>query len=339
MRRDGTFTTLHVFGDGDIYGPLIQAFDGNLYSATNTEVFKMSPAGQMTVLSQGCCFQTTLTQGANGSFYGVKNTDVSTFSPGPFTSLHTFSSGDGAPPIFVPIEATDGNLYGMAAFGGTHGYGTIYRLTPSGEFAVLYNFDGANGSNPWQMLMQHTNGLLYGAAGGGKYDKGIFFSLDVGAPPFARLVSTSGTIGKNIGILGQGFTGTTGVSFNGVSATFNVASDTYLETSVPDGALTGSVTVTTPTGTLTSNVPFRVTPKVGIFNPTSGAVGTPVVITGTGLTQTLRVGFGGVAATSFTIDSDTQVTAIVPDGAVTGKIAIATQGGHDTSVRLFTVTP
>jgi hypothetical protein len=108
---------------------------------------------------------------------------------------------------------------------------------------------------------------------------------------------------------------------------------------VPDGALTGSVTVTTPTGTLTSNVPFHVTPKVGIFNPTSGAVGTPVVITGTGLTQTLRVGFGGVAATSFTIDSDTQVTAIVPEGAVTGKIAIATQGGHDVSVRLFTVTP
>jgi hypothetical protein len=53
---------------------------------------------------------------------------------------------------------------------------------------------------------------------------------------------------------------TTSVSFNGTPATFTVESDTYLTATVPVGATTGSVTVTTPSGTLTSNVPFHVIP-------------------------------------------------------------------------------
>jgi hypothetical protein len=67
-------------------------------------------------------------------------------------------------------------------------------------------------------------------------------------------------VGKTIGIFGQGFTGTTGVSFNGTPANFRVAYDTYMTATVPSGATTGFVTVTTPSGKLTSNVLFRVIP-------------------------------------------------------------------------------
>lgn len=42
--------------------------------------------------------------------------------------------------------------------------------------------------------------------------------------------------------------------------------------------------------------------------------------------QTTTVTFGGVKA-SFTVNSDTQVTATVPGGAVTGKLALKTKGG------------
>jgi hypothetical protein len=69
-----------------------------------------------------------------------------------------------------------------------------------------------------------------------------------------------GKVGKTVEILGQGFTGTTGVSFNGTAANFKVISDTFLGAAVPAGATTGYVTVTTPTGVLTSNVPFHVIP-------------------------------------------------------------------------------
>src|SRR5262249_23608308 len=108
---------------------------------------------------------------------------------------------------------------------------------------------------------------------------------------------------------------------------------------VPAGATTGFVKVTTPSGTLTSNTKFRVTPQILSFSPGSGSVGTPVTITGVSLAQTTKVTFGGVTATMFTVDSDTQVTATVPTGARTGKIGIVTPGGTALSATNFTVTP
>jgi hypothetical protein len=91
-------------------------------------------------------------------------------------------------------------------------------------------------------------------------NKGVVYSFDLGLGPFVSLVSTLGKVGKTVEVLGQGFTGTTAVAFNGTAATFTAKSDTYLTTTVPSGATTGFVTVTTPSGTLTSNKQFRVKP-------------------------------------------------------------------------------
>ena len=82
----------------------------------------------------------------------------------------------------------------------------------------------------------------------------------MGLSPFVALVQRAGKVGRTGGILGQGFTGTTAVAINGIPANFKVVSDTYLMAAVPAGATTGYVTVTTPSGTLTSNVPFQVIP-------------------------------------------------------------------------------
>jgi len=54
--------------------------------------------------------------------------------------------------------------------------------------------------------------------------------------------------------------------------------------------------------------------------------------------QTTKVTFGGVAATTFTVNSDTQVTADVPTEAKTGKIGLTTKGRKVTSKTSFTVT-
>jgi hypothetical protein len=81
-------------------------------------------------------------------------------------------------------------------------------------------------------------------------------------------------VDKIVEILGQGFSGTTAVSFNGTPAAFNVISDTFLKATVPQGATTGPVTVTTPSGPLTSNVPYRVRPTILSFSPSSGPVET-----------------------------------------------------------------
>jgi subtilisin family serine protease len=75
---------------------------------------------------------------------------------------------------------------------------------------------------------------------------------------------------------------------------------------------------------------------ISSFNPTSGPVGTLVVIYGAGFTGATSVTFNLVPA-SFTVDSDTQITATVPTGATTGTIAVTTPAGTGISATPFTV--
>ncbi len=78
-------------------------------------------------------------------------------------------------------------------------------------------------------------------------------------------------------------------------------------------------------------------PTLASFSPTSGVVGSAVTLTGTALSGTTRVAFGGVPATAYAVRSDTQVQATVPPGATTGPIALTTAGGTATTATAFTV--
>jgi len=67
-------------------------------------------------------------------------------------------------------------------------------------------------------------------------------------------------VGSTVDILGSNLTGAISVSFNGTSAAFTVVSATEITTTVPTGATTGMLKVTTPSGSLRSNVAFQVVP-------------------------------------------------------------------------------
>ena len=171
---------------------------------------------------------------------------------------------DGEHPYADLVQATDGNFYGTSYRGGYQIYGTVFRVTPDGDLTTVYNFcsqpDCTDGAGPFDALVQATNGKLYGTtSGGGAYSDGTVFVLSVGSGPFAETIPTSGKVGARVTVLGNNLTGTTGITFNGVAATFTVVSSTEITTTVPSGATTGSVQVTTAKRTLTSNVPFRVT--------------------------------------------------------------------------------
>jgi hypothetical protein len=86
------------------------------------------------------------------------------------------------------------------------------------------------------------------------------FAVSAGLGPFVETLLTSGKVGETIKILGTNLPRATGVSFNGTAAVFKVVSKTLISATVPTGATTGFVTVTTPSGTLKSNVKFRVRP-------------------------------------------------------------------------------
>ena len=83
--------------------------------------------------------------------------------------------------------------------------------------------------------------------------------------------------------------------------------------------------------------PTPVAPRSTVFKPPSGPAGASVTLTGTGLSDTSAVSFNGRAA-FFKVDSDTQVTAIVPTGATSGPITVTTPEGTATSAGSFTVT-
>lgn len=369
MTPSGTLTTLHHFAAGtdgaEPLAGLTQAIDGNLYGTASAEgasgwgtVFMINPKnGKFTVLhsfdgTDGAVPYGDLVQSTDGNLYGTTNSSgaygygtVFKFNPtsGKLTTLFYFDNGaDGGYPYGGVIEAIDGNLYGTTSYGGAYGHGTIFKIIPSSGFlTTLYNFGSTptDAADSFAPLVQDTDGTFYGTtSAGGTSGYGTVFNLSVGLGPFVETQTTSGKVGAAVKILGTSLTGATNVSFNGFPATFKVASSSLITTTVPNGATTGSVSVTTPGGTLFNNKQFRVLPQITSFTPASGSPGTSVTITGVSLTQTLKVTFGGVAATSFTVSSDTQVTATVPAGAKKGKIVITTAGGSATSPATFTVT-
>jgi uncharacterized repeat protein (TIGR03803 family) len=293
MTPAGKLTTIHQF-DGSLgsypVGPLVQGTNGNFYGTTYrgnnncgfdnicATVFQITPTGVFTQLHSfpfdpfGTANITSgLVQGNDGNFYGTTFSggtnhlgQVFKVTPkGGFTDLYNFMGGDdGANPYAGLVFATDGNFYGVTVNKGADGFGTVYKISPKGKFTVVDPLDGTNGGNSSVTLILRTNGNLYGDAsiGGATTNSGTFFRVDnVHFNPFVSLLPTSGKVGATIEILGQGFTGTTAVSFNGTAAKFTVVSSTYMTAVVPAGATTGFVTVTTPKSVLKSNKKFRVT--------------------------------------------------------------------------------
>ena len=157
------------------------------------------------------------------------------------------------------VQATDGSLYGTTAFGGANLDGTVFKVTPTGTLTTLHSFEGTDGDFPMSALVQGTDGNLYGTTtGGGASGGGTVFSLSMGLAPFVETQPTLGPVGIPVKILGTNLTGATSVTFNGTPAVFKVASPSLIMVHVPAGATTGTVQVVTPSGTLSSNVPFRV---------------------------------------------------------------------------------
>jgi uncharacterized repeat protein (TIGR03803 family) len=287
---NGVFTTLHSFSlntGGYNSNQIIQASDGNLYATVGTTgaagnygyLYRISTQGVFTTLynfqksTQGYYPTGPLVQANDGDFYFVTASGgaaacacgtISRYSSdGTYSVLYSFSGypNDGADPIGL-LQASDGSLYGVADVGGENNTGVIFRYTLDGEYSIVYSFEPPIYTYlPWPLpLMQHTNGKFYGATiFGGSSTLGSVFQLDLGLPGFISFVLPTGRIGATAQILGQGLTGTSSITFNGVAATkFSVASDTYMTAVVPTGATTGPVVVTTLTGKLTSKVNFRI---------------------------------------------------------------------------------
>ncbi len=198
-----TVTFLHAFRNGVTATSLVQATDGNFYGAVNAygvgQIFRMTPTGKVTTIHNFCslsdCVSSgSLTLGSDGYLYGVTGSRDSGSAAGTFykmtvdgrvTALYTFCSDPGCPDavtVYSVTEASDGNFYGVSAFGGASGQGTIFRISPTGEFKLLYTFcslaNCADGAQAFTPLIQGSDGNLYGATEfGGANQSGVIYRL------------------------------------------------------------------------------------------------------------------------------------------------------------------
>ncbi len=239
ITAQGALTELYSFPGGSFNGTagnpaLVQTADGNFYGSL--------PSG-----------------GPNGQGVLYRLTPS-----GQYTPLYTYPAGIHGYPT-VLLQASDGNFYGAAS--GTvntpNGGSELFELTPSGAYTDLkdlsYLYDGACPCT----LIQGSDGTIYGAlARGGTTGGGSWFALDAGLPKPPpqpkRFEPASGAPGTEVLIWGNQLLSAS-VSFNGTPAeSVTNSGPNYVIATVPAGATSGPITVTTPGGTATTTLSFTV---------------------------------------------------------------------------------
>jgi uncharacterized repeat protein (TIGR03803 family) len=353
-------------------------------------IFKITPSGTLTTVYNFCSNgsypncqdgfypDAALVQGTHGNFYGTtvvggnfrRGGTVFTVTPnGALTTLYNFCSQsnctDGDTSVAGLIQATDGNFYGTTSGGGSHGAGSVFKITPHGAVTTVYSFcsetNCSDGASPVAGLIQATDGNFYGTTedGGSPNCCGVVFKLTPGGVlttlydfcsqggnhctdgdfPEAGLIQ--GTDGNLYG------TTRSGGANGGYGTVFKITLSGTLTTlhsfDNTDGADPFAGLVEDTNGTFYGTTYygggggrgtiFSLSVGLGPFvetQPTVGKVGTAVKILGTDLTDATSVTFNGTAAT-FTVKSQSEITTTVPTGATTGKVRVTFPHGTRSS--------
>ena len=316
----GAAVTITGTNFGTTQGTSTVRFNGTtavVTSWSNTSIAVSVPSGAST----GNVVVTVGTQASNGVSFTVTT---------PAPTITTLNPTSGAVGSSVVITGTN--------FGATQGTSTV-KFNGTTATATAWSATSVTATVPTGATTGNVVATVNGQA-----SNGVAFTVSTSAPMITSLNPTSGVAGAAVTITGTNFgatQGTSTVKFDGTTAAVTSWSNTSIAVTVPSGAATGNVVVTV--GTQASNgITFTVTtpaPTITALNPTSGTVGSSVVITGTnfGTTQgTSTVKFNGTTATT-TAWSVTSITATVPTGATTGNVVVTvgTQASNGVS---FTVT-
>jgi glucose/arabinose dehydrogenase len=285
-----------------------------------------------------------LTQGGQTALYYVTNST---------SQIHkvTFTSATG--PIITGIAPTAGPASGgttvtISGSGFTGATNVLFGTLP----AVTYTVDSdtqITAISPAQLAGPDDVSVIT-PTGTSAQTGADTFTYGANAPAISRLSPTFGPTkgGTAVTVTGSGFTGATRVTFGTLPAVrYTVNSDTQITAvapAQPAGAL--DISVVTPSGASaqTSADTFTYTapaPAIRALSPSSGPTngGTVVRITGSGFTGATNVVFGTLQATSYTVVSDTQITAVAPAQSARARpIRVTASGGTSALVRADTFT-
>ncbi|WP_245235547.1 IPT/TIG domain-containing protein [Mesorhizobium erdmanii] len=295
------------------------------FGATAATGFTVDSATQITATSPSGIGTIDVKVTTAGGTSATSAADQFTYVGAPTVSSISPTSGPGTGGTTVTITGTNFSGATAVTFGATAATGftvvsatTITATSPSGTGTVDVRVTSVGGTSATSAADQFTY---------------------IPSPTVTSISPTAGPTagGTTVTITGTNFTGVTAVTFGASAASFTFNSATSITATAPSGTGTVDVRVTTTGGTSATSAADQYTyvagPTVTSISPTSGPQtgGTTVIITGSGFSGATVVTFGGTAATSFTVNSATSISAVAPAGSGTVDIQVTTVGGTSTT--------
>ncbi len=254
------------------------------------------------------------------------------------TALFTVPGPTGtAVTSFAPSTAFTGQLVTLTGANFTGATAVSFNGTPAPTFTVL-------SATQISVVLPAgaTTGPVSVTSPSGTGQSSAFFIVST-IPIVFAMTPTSGGTGTPVVITGLNFRETLTVAFGSTPATFTIDSDTQLTVTVPAGAATGVIRITTQNGT-TTTLTFTIlaAPTITSFTPTTGQLGTLITVTGTNLSGVTALRVNGVAATSLVVTGSTQVRGVVASnsnlGAGAATVQVVAPNGITTAASRFTIT-
>lgn len=297
---------------------------GNHFIGTTAVQFGGTPAASFTVVN-ATTITAVVAAGATGAVSVTTPTGTASrtgFTYVPPPTIISFSPTSGPAGTVVTITGTNFTGVSAISFGGT----------------AASSFTPVNSTTATAVVGAGASGNVSITAIGGTASLGGFTYVTLPAPVISSFTPNAGGPGTLVTITGTNFNGATAVSFGGTAAaSYSVVNPTTINAVVGAGA-SGSVSVTTPSGTgsLAGFTHVR-PPTISSFTPTSGGTGTTITISGTNFTNVTAVNFGSSTASSFTVVNANTITAIVGAGA-SGLVTVTNIAGSG-SLGGFTYYP
>jgi IPT/TIG domain/Secretion system C-terminal sorting domain len=234
-------------------GTVVTLTGTNFTGATGVS-FNGTAATAFTVVSATSITATVPTGATTGTIAvttpggtATSTTSFTVTTPTPAPTIASFTPASG--PVGTVVTITGTNFTGAT--------GVSFNGTAATTFSVT-NATTLTATVPTGA----TTGTIAVTTPGGTATSTASFTVTTPtpAPTITAISPSSGAIGSLVTITGTNLTGTTAVAFNGVNAPgFTVVSATQLTVTVPTGATSGTISVTTPGGTATSANVFTVT--------------------------------------------------------------------------------
>ena len=285
---------------------------GHVIDSDDLMHYAISPGARNTIGQNnrdGGAFQVAFNvQAAGGTCSGAMTAAIPTTCGSPYPKITGFSPAQAGTGTTVRINGENLSTASAVTFGGT----------PAASFVVV----SANQVDA--VLAAGASGeIAISTAGGTAFLNGFVY---LPPPVINSFLPKFGFTGDTITISGTNLNTSSLISFGDVpAASFIVVNDQTVKAVLAAGA-TGKVSLRTTAGTVEADG-FTFAPKPSISSITpSGKLGDIIVINGSNFKQIQSVKFGGIAAASFTVDSDQKISAVLGFGS-TGVVTVTSTYG------------